>query len=155
MHPLRPLYFCPAMCAPKTPPALCVCPAHTPPPPHPSAHQTLPQGAVRGLLALRTCGAHCYTGKQAQRPVFWGRGPFGQTTFTLWQTMLANHRPLWHAARVNVIIQRTGEAGIATIPSHCLRFHIHRMSHSHKGRSTLHVYTAEGGEGGDGDNLQF
>ena len=83
---------------------------------------------------------------------FWGRGPFGQTT---WQTLSTNHRPLWHAARVNAIIQRRGEAGIATIPSHCLRFHINRMSHSHEGRSTLHVYTAEGGEGGNGDNLQF
>ena len=49
---------------------------------------------------------------------------------------------------MNAIIQRTGEAGIATIPSLCLRFHINRMSHSHEGRSTLHVYGAEGREGG-------
>ena len=41
VHPLRPLYFCPALCAPKTPPPPCARPAHPLPP---SAHQSLQKG---------------------------------------------------------------------------------------------------------------
>ena len=45
--------------------------------------------------------------------------------------------------------QRTNDVGVATILCPFgMRFHINRMSHSHEGRSTLHVYTAEGREGG-------